>query len=304
MTAAAAPAPRTVRLAFSPDADDVFMFWPLLNGRVKIESDRSLSFVHERVETESLNARASGDDPPDVCAVSIAHLSAIADRFQLLPHGGSVGRGYGPVVVAKRGGAVKAIDDLAGKRVAVPGLRTTAYLVLRLLLDHSKKGASFEPIAIPITPFARVFEALDAGEVDAALLIHEGRLTYEDDPTLARVVELGEAWLSMTGLPLPLGGNAIRSDLGPELIRVVSQACRASIAWSLAHRDEVIEALIAAGDRKDAGLSRARLDRYLAMYANDDTADYTAEVLESIHDLLRRGHAAGLLPRPSIAIAP
>lgn len=298
------PAPRTIRLAFSPDADDIFMFWPLLNGRLGDAGDPSLAFVHERVETESLNARASGDDPPDVCAVSIAHMSAIADRFQLLPHGGSIGRGYGPVVVAKRGRGVTSIRDLVGKRVAIPGVRTTAYLVLRLLLDHTEKAASFEPVSIPITPFARVFEALDRGEVDAALLIHEGRLTYEDDATLVRAVELGEAWLAMTGLPLPLGGNAIRSDLGEPLIRRVSQACRASIAWSLAHRDEVIEALIASGDRKDAGLSRARLDRYLSMYANADTAEYTDEVVTAIHELLRRGHAAGLLPRSTIAIAP
>jgi 1,4-dihydroxy-6-naphthoate synthase len=298
------PAPRTIRLAFSPDADDIFMFWPLLNGRLPKESEQSLSFVHERVETESLNARASGDDPPDVCAVSIAHMAAIADRFQLLPHGGSIGRGYGPVVVAKRDSGVTTIRDLIGKRVAVPGLRTTAYLVLRLLLDHAQKQASFEPIVIPITPFARVFEALDRGEVDAALLIHEGRLTYEDDASLVRVVELGESWLAMTGLPLPLGGNAIRSDLGAPLIRQISAACRASIAWALAHRDEVIEALIETGDRKDAHLSRARLDRYLSMYANADTAEYTTEVVRAIHDLLRRGHAAGLLPNSTIAIAP
>ena len=290
------PPSRQVRLAFSPDADDLFMFWPLLSGHVK----SSLSFVHERVETEALNARAEAEDAPDVCAVSIAHMPAIAARFLLLPHGGSVGRGYGPVVVARR---AMRLDELAGARVAVPGLRTTAHLVLRLQVLEAT-GKSFTPVVVPITPFARVFEALRSGEVDAALLIHEGRLTYEDDPSLHAVIEIGQAWTASTGLPLPLGGNAIRRDLGDEVIREVSAACRASIAWSLANREVVIDAIIASGARDDAHLTRARLDRYLAMYANADSAGYTSDVVRAIELLLSRGRAAGLLGEAAVELAP
>ena len=289
---------RTIRLAFSPDADDLFMFWPLLSGRVKTEG---LSFEHERVQTEALNARAESSDAPDVCAVSIAQMPAIADRFLLLPHGGSVGRGYGPVVVARRPLDVAA---LAGLRVAIPGARTTAHLVLRLLVAAAAKGELYVPVEVPITPFDRVFEALRSGEVDAALLIHEGRLTYVDDPSLHRVIELGEAWHALTGLPLPLGGNVIRRALGAETIAAVSNACRASIEWSLAHRQEVIDAIIASGARDDANLSRARLDRYLAMYANADSAGYDAPSRRAIEELLRRGNEAGWLAPARLELAP
>jgi 1,4-dihydroxy-6-naphthoate synthase len=293
---------QTIRLAFSPDADDLFMFWPLLSGKIPSEA-RGLAFVHERVETESLNARseAPGAQAPDVCAVSIAQMPAIADRYLLLPHGGSVGRGYGPVVVAKR---PMRVDDLANKRVAIPGARTTAHLVLRLLVGSATKGATYEPVPIAITPFDRVFRALDAGEVDAALLIHEGRLTYEDDASLHRVIEIGEAWHAWTGHPLPLGGNAIRRDLGEDVVRVVSHACRASIAWSLAHRDEVMDAIVSSGVRAEANVTRARLDRYLAMYANADSAGYDAIVVRAIEDLFDRGASAGLLPATRVDFAP
>jgi 1,4-dihydroxy-6-naphthoate synthase len=287
----------TIRLAFSPDADDLFMFWPLLSGRVMTDG---LAFVHERVETEALNERAAAEDPPDVCAVSIAHVANIADRYLLLPHGASVGRAYGPIVVAK---TQRSLASLAGARVAIPGARTTAHLVLRLLV-REETGATYEPIVIPIQPFARVFEALDRGEVDAALLIHEGRLTYRDDPSLHPVVELGEAWHARTGLPLPLGGNVIRRDLGDATIRAVSDACRRSIAWSLAHREDVIDAIVASGLRSEAKIERARLDRYLAMYANEDSAEMRDDVVRGIRELFDRAQRAGLLPRGRVELSP
>lgn len=293
----AAPDAPVVRLAFSPDADDWFMFHPLLSGAVRADG---LRFVHERVETEALNARTEAPDPPHVCAVSIAHVPAIADRYLLLPHGGSVGRGYGPIVVARR---PMGLADLVGRRVAVPGLRTTAHLVLRLLL-HEATGGSFEPVVVPITPYARVFEALAEGEVDAALLIHEGRLTWSDDPSLHAVVEIGEGWQALTGLPLPLGGNVIRRDLGDATIRAVSAACKASIEWSLAHRDEVMDALLASGARDEAHLSRARLDRYLGMYANADSAGYDGPTLAAIRELFARARRAGLLGATTVELAP
>lgn len=292
---------RRIRLVFSPDADDLFMFWPLLAGKVagKVAAE-GLAFTHEAVETESLNTRAEGADPPDVCAVSIAHVPAIGHRYLLLPHGASVGRGYGPIVVAKQ---PRTLASLADARVAIPGERTTAHLVLRLLV-REETGRSYQPVVIPIVPFARVFDALERGEVDAALLIHEGRLSYADDPSLHAVVEIGEAWHRRTGLPLPLGGNVIRRDLGDETIRAVSDACRASIAWSLAHRDEVIDAIVASGARDDAKITRARLDRYLGMYANADSARLEDDVRRAIDELVARGRREGLLGDGPVELAP
>jgi 1,4-dihydroxy-6-naphthoate synthase len=271
----------TIRLAFSPDSDDLFMFWPLLHGKVDAGG---LSFTHERADTETLNARAERGDV-DVLAVSIARYATIARDWLLLPHGASIGRGYGPVVVSAEGGALEA---LRGKRIGVPGLRTTAYMTLRLLLPE------FEAVVLPIQPYARVFEALRTKEVDAALLIHEGRLTFEREG-FAKVCDVGEAWMKMTGLPLPLGGNVIRRGLGADLVASVSAACGRSIAWALAHRDEVMTALLAEETRADVKLDRKMLDRYLEMYANEDTRETPADARKAVAELFRRANAAGLL---------
>jgi 1,4-dihydroxy-6-naphthoate synthase len=280
---------RPIRLAFSPDSDDIFMFWALLNGKVDAEG---LSFAAERADTETLNqwAERGSAEAPSVIAVSIAQYGRIARDHLLLPHGMSVGRGYGPVVVTNAATKAPTLDALAGKRIGVPGLRTTAYLVLRLLLP------SFEPVVVPIAPYARVFEELRAGRIDAALLIHEGRLLYEREGT-AKVVDIGEEWARVTGgLPLPLGGNAIRRDLGAERVAQVSEVCRASIRWAVDHADEVCRALLDEEARADVSLDRALLDRYLAMYANADTLDAPADVRRAIDVLFERGRAAGLLP--------
>jgi 1,4-dihydroxy-6-naphthoate synthase len=272
-----------LRLAFSPDSDDIFMFWPLLQGKVDAEG---LSFTAERADTETLNTRAEGADA-DVIAVSIAQYARVAKDYLLLPHGMSVGRGYGPVVVAP---SPTTLAELRGKRIGVPGLRTTAYMVLRLLLPE------FEPVVVPIAPYAAAFEALRDGRIDAALLIHEGRLFYEREGT-SKVVDLGEGWAAATGgLPLPLGGNAIRRGLGPELVARASRVCRTSIRWALEHQDEVAQALLDAETRSDVGLDRASLDRYLAMYANADTLDAPADVRQALEEIFARGHAAGLIP--------
>jgi 1,4-dihydroxy-6-naphthoate synthase len=172
-------------------------------------------------------------------------------------------------------------------------------LVLRLLL------ARFDPVVIPISPYARCFDALRSGEVDAALLIHEGRLTYEREG-MARVVELGEGWATLTGgLPLPLGGNAIRRGLGDELVARVSRACRASIEWSLENRQTAMDALMKSESRTDLALDAGTLDRYLAMYANDDTLDARPDVRRAIDELYARGHAAGVIEhRVSAEFAP
>lgn len=289
MTSSPREGTNEVRLAFSPDSDDIFMFWALLNGRVDTEG---LSFSSERADTETLNAQAervadSKERPIDVCAVSIAQYARVARDYLLLPHGMSVGRGYGPVVVARE---ERSLESLRGKRIGVPGLRTTAYLVLRLLLRE------FEPVVVPIAPYARAFEELRSGAIDAALLIHEGRLFYEREGT-KKVVDIGEEWSNVTGgLPLPLGGNAIRRALGPELVARVSRVCRTSIVWAVDHAEEVTTALLAAETRADVGLDRASLDRYLAMYANQDTLDAPEDVRHAIDLLFARGREAGWLP--------
>jgi 1,4-dihydroxy-6-naphthoate synthase len=281
---------RLVRLAFSPDSDDIFMFWALLHGKVDTEG---LTFTAERADTETLNRRAEQDGGgPDVIAVSIAQYARVAKDHLLLPHGMSVGRGYGPVLVTP---SAVSLESLRGKRIGVPGLRTTAYLVLRLLLPE------FEPVIVPIAPYARAFDELRAGTVDAALLIHEGRLFYEREGT-TKVVDLGEAWSKLTGgLPLPLGGNAIRRALGPDDVARVSRVCRSSIRWAIDHADEVARALLAADTRPDVGLDRQSLDRYLAMYANQDTLDAPADVRRAIDELFSRGRAASLVPEDARA---
>jgi len=272
-----------LRLAFSPDSDDIFMFWPLLQGKL---DTGGLTFAHERADTEALNERAVRGDV-DVIAISIARYAALSETYLLLPHGASVGRGYGPVVVARE---PVALEALAGKRIGVPGLQTTAHMTLRLLLP------SFSAKVIPIAPYARTFEALRSGEVDAALIIHEGRLLYEREG-FCRVVDLGEAWAGLTGgLPLPLGGNAIRRGLGDELIARVSSLCRESIAWALDHRDEVMTALLAEESRAGVTLDRSLLDRYLTMYANEDTRSFAPDARRAVEELFVRAARVGLLP--------
>jgi 1,4-dihydroxy-6-naphthoate synthase len=274
---------RSIRIAYSPDADDAFMFWALAQGRI---DNRGVTFLQERADTEALNRAAESTSAPDVSAVSMHQYAYLADRYLLLPHGGSVGVGYGPVVVAKR---ALSIDELRGKRIGVPGLRTSAYLVLRLIVPE------FTPVIVPVAPFARAFEAVQRDEVDAVLLIHEGRLLYEREG-FQRVLELGEAWQALTQLPLPLGGNVIARSLGAPLIAEVSQLLRESIRYALEHRDEVLSFLLSNETRPGVPRERALFDRYLSMYANQDTLDYGAVGRRAIQELFDRGHAAGIIP--------
>jgi 1,4-dihydroxy-6-naphthoate synthase len=281
-----------IRVAYSPDADDAFMFWAIAQGRV---DTRGLDFAWQKADTEALNRAAESTSAPDVSAVSIHQYAYLNDRYLLLPHGGSVGVGYGPVVVARR---ELAIEQLSGLRIGVPGLRTTAYLTLRLLVP------TFDAVVLPVAPFRRVFGALEAGEVDAAVLIHEGRLLYQDEG-LHCALDLGEAWQRETGMPLPLGGNVIARSLGPERIALVSDVLRSSIRYALDHRDEVLNALVGAETREGVPRDPALFDRYLGMYANQDTLDYGAEGRRAIAALLDRGHAAGIIPhRVQVEFAP
>lgn len=274
-----------IRVAYSPDADDAFMFWALREGKI---DPRGLAFDYATADTEALNRAAEDARAPDVSAVSMHQYAYLAHRYLLLPHGGSVGAGYGPIVVAPR--PMRA-EDLAGRRIGVPGLRTTAYLVLRLLVPR------FEAVTVPVSPFRRAYDALASGEVDAAVLIHEGRLLYVREG-LHPVLELGEAWRATTGLPLPLGANVIRRALGPERVTLLSSVLRESIRWALEHRDEVLSGLLSREVRDGVPRERALFDRYLAMYANQDTLDYGPEGRRAIDELFRRGHAAGVIPHP------
>jgi 1,4-dihydroxy-6-naphthoate synthase len=258
------------------------MFHALAQGAVDAPG---LTFSHRRGDTAWLNQLAATGGA-DVVAISAGAYPGVADKYLLLPHGASVGRGFGPVVVAKQ---PMTLADLAGRRVAIPGHSTTAFLVLRLMQP------AIVPVVVPIAPFSRVFEALDRGEVDAALLIHEGRLLYETRGCV-RVAELGEWWLRETHLPLPLGVNVIRRDLGPATVALVSDVLRAAIAYALSHRQEVLRAIAGEG-RGEAALSEtALLDRYLGMYANEDTRTMAQDVREAIDVLFARAAHAGLLP--------
>jgi 1,4-dihydroxy-6-naphthoate synthase len=272
-----------LRIAFSPDSDDLFMFWPLLRGKV---AATGLTFEPMRADTETLNREAVAGDL-DVVAISVASYPLVRDRYFMLPHGGSVGRGYGPMLIANDPCEVAA---LGGKRIAVPGLGTTGYLVLRLLLP------SFAPVFVPITPPARVFQALRSGDVDAALIIHEGRLTFEQEGFVG-VLDIGRGWSDLTGgLPLPLGCNVIKKGLGPELVAEVSGLLRESIRWALSHREALIDELLFAEARADLDRARRHLDRYLSMYANDDSLAYSADVKLAIDTLFAKARAAHLTP--------
>jgi 1,4-dihydroxy-6-naphthoate synthase len=271
-----------ISIACSVDADDAFMFHALATGAV---DTHGLAFTFRRGDTAWLNALAESGGA-DVVAISLGAYPQVAGEYLLLPHGASVGRGYGPVVVAKQ---PMRPADLAGRRVAIPGLSTTAFLVLRLI------EPAVVPVVVPIDPFARVFEALDRGEVDAALLIHEGRLLFDRRGCVA-VAELGEWWQEQTGLPLPLGVNVIRRGLGVDLIAEVSAVLRQSIAFAIGHRDEAIRALSRESRGDEALTATTLLDRYLAMYANHDTLEMAPDVRAGIDALFARAQAAGLLP--------
>ena len=248
-----------IRVACSPDADDLFMMRALLEGAL---DTGSLTYQVETYPTDALNRLAERSDGPEVCAISFGHYPVVAHQYQLLPHGGSMGEGYGPIVVAPR---PLVPEDLAGLRTAIPGLTTTAWAVLRMIAPRAI------PVEVPIVPHERVFDALADGDVDAALLIHEGRLTWEDRG-LFRVVELGDWWHRNVGeLPLPLGANSLRRDL-PEPLRLrISEHLRQSIAHALEHREEVVQWLL---DRGGALETAQRVQQYLAMYATGRTLDY------------------------------
>lgn len=258
------------------------MFRGAIEGLVDTEG---LAFEPVTDDTQSLNDLALAGSV-DVTAISVAAYPFVAENYLLLPHGGSVGRGYGPVIVSSREYRREDLNDL---RIATPGARTTAHLVTRMIAPDARFTT------VPITPYEAIFEAIGAGEVDAGIIIHEGRLTYERHG-LRKIVDLGEWWMEERGLPLPLGANVIRRDLGEEIVVRASRVLGASIRWGLDHRDEMIAFLIDHVHRPDEVATPELLDRYLAMYANEETAGYPEDTRQAIQVLLDEGWRMGMFP--------
>ncbi|MGH7502136.1 MAG: menaquinone biosynthesis family protein [Longimicrobiales bacterium] len=269
--------PRTIRVGHSPDSDDAFMFYAL--AAEKIETG-DLRFVHELQDIETLNRRALAGDL-EVSAVSIHAYAYLSERYVLLPHGASMGEGYGPRIVAKE--AIRPAD-LAGKRVAVPGAMTSAYLALKLFLPE---------VETEIVPFDAILDHVMAGRADAGLIIHEGQLTYAD-AGLSLVADLGEWWSAETGgLPLPLGGNVIRRDLGADLIGSVSALLHESIVYALEHRTAALSHAM----RYARGLETSQADEFVGMYVNQRTLDYGEDGRRAVQLFLDRGFEGGWIPR-------
>jgi 1,4-dihydroxy-6-naphthoate synthase len=270
--------PRTIRVAHSPDSDDAFMFYALAEGKI---DTGDLRYVHELSDIESLNQRARRAEL-EVTAVSIHAYAYIWRDYALLGSGSSMGDGYGPRLVSTLPRPDDPRTALRGRRIAVPGLLTTAYLALKL----------FQPdFSEVVMPFDRIEDAVHTGEVDVGLLIHEGQLTYAD-AGLHLWADLGAWWLADTGLPLPLGGNAVRRDLGGPVIEQIGRDLRASIVYALEHRAPAL----AHASRYNRGIGDERTDTFVGMYVNQWTVDYGPRGRAAVQELLDRGHRAGLIP--------
>ena len=269
---------RSIRIGHSPDPDDAFMFYGLASGRVPTPG---YEIVQVLKDIEGLN-RMALEGSIEVTAVSIHAFAYLADRYVLLSCGASMGDGYGPIVVARR---PMGLEELRRTTIAIPGTLTSAALALRLALGEG-------PTAV--LPFDRILDAVASGEHEAGLLIHEGQLTFAASG-LHKVLDLGRWWQETSGdLPLPLGGNAIRRDLGPRVIRDVGGFLRRSIEFGLEHRDEALTYALDYG----RGLGRPLADRFVGMYVNDYTLDYGERGRRGIEAFLGRAHQAGVLPRP------
>ncbi|HEX6643895.1 MAG TPA: MqnA/MqnD/SBP family protein [Gemmatimonadales bacterium] len=269
---------RIVRVAHSPDSDDAFMFYALAEGKI---DTGAIEYVHELSDIESLNRRAL-DGELDVSAVSIHAYAYLWRTYALLNSGSSMGDGYGPRLVARTPAPGDPREAVRGRRVGVPGTLTTAFLALRLYQPE------IEPV---VMPFDRIEAAVHAGEVDVGLLIHEGQLTYADDG-LHLWEDLGAWWLRETGLPLPLGGNVVRRDLGADVVAQVGRDLRASIVYALEHR----EPALAHASRFNRGIGEERTDTFVGMYVNAWTVDYGDRGREAVRLLLDRAFEAGIIP--------
>jgi 1,4-dihydroxy-6-naphthoate synthase len=271
---------RTIHVAHSPDSDDAFMFYALAEGKMETGD---LRYVHELSDIESLNQRARRREL-EVTAVSIHAYAYIWRDYALLASGSSMGDGYGPRLVSLQPRPADPRQALKGRRIAVPGTLTTAYLALKL----------YQPECMTeVVPFDQIENAVHRGDIDTGLLIHEGQLTYADSG-LQLWADLGAWWLQETGLPLPLGGNAVRRDLGAEVIAQIARDLRASIVYALEHR----EPALAHAKQFNRGIGDERTDTFVGMYVNQWTVDYGPRGREAVQTLLDRAYGAGLIPEP------
>jgi 1,4-dihydroxy-6-naphthoate synthase len=266
-----------IRLGHSPDPDDAFMFWALAEGRV---DSRGFEFEHVLEDIQTLNEWAL-EGRLEVTALSLHTYPHVQDTYVLLPHGASMGSGYGPIVVGRR---AYSRDELRGLEIAVPGRMTTAFLVLRMFLGDFRYRE---------VPFDRIIDEVKSGRAEAGLLIHEGQLTYADEG-LHKSVDLGEWWLLETGLPLPLGVNVARRDVGQDRLRDLSAVLRDSIQAGLDNRGEAMRYALRFG----RGLDEQLGDRFVGMYVNELTCDYGEEGRQAVMELLRRAERLGVYDQP------
>jgi len=266
---------REITVAHSPDSDDAFMFYGLATNKVRVPG---LKFTHTLTDIETLNRKAM-EGFYDVSAISFHAYPYVQEKYALMPCGGSVGEQYGPMVVAPR---MLSQEELKRIKVAVPGTMTTAYLALKLFAPK---------IETAVVPFDQIIPQVLAGKYEAGLIIHEGQLTYERSG-LKRILDLGRWWHEQTGLPLPLGGNAIRRELGPELIASITRALRQSIQYALDHREPALAYAMQFARDLDTQMA----DRFVGMYVNERTLDYGQDGKEAVTRLLDMGYEAGIIP--------
>ena len=266
---------REISVAHSPDSDDAFMFYALATNKVRVPG---LKFSHTLTDIETLNRKAI-EGFYDVSAISFHAYPYVQDKYALMPCGGSVGEQYGPMVISPR---MVGLEELKTKKIAVPGTMTTAYLALKLFAPK---------IETAVVPFDRIIPEVLAGKYEAGLIIHEGQLTYERSG-LKRILDLGKWWHEQTNLPLPLGGNAIRRDLGPELIKQVTRALRDSIQYALDHREPALAYAMQFARDLDSQMA----DRFVGMYVNNRTLDYGDDGKQAVVKLLDMGYQEGIIP--------
>ena len=269
---------REIHIAHSPDSDDAFMFYGLATCKVRVPG---LKFTHVLTDIETLNHKAINEAFYDVTAISFHAYPYLQDNYALMACGGSVGEGYGPMIVASR---TFSLDEIKKVRIAVPGTLTTAYLALKLFAPE---------VETAVVPFDRIIPEVHTGNYDAGLIIHEGQLTYSRDG-LHKIIDLGQWWHAETGLPLPLGGNAIRRSLGDHLMLTVTNALRDSIQHGLDHRDEALAYAMQFARDLDENLA----NKFVGMYVNERTLNYGDDGREAIRKLLTLGHERGIIPHP------
>ena len=276
MSTAAPATHQTIRVGHSPDSDDAFMFYALTHDKL---DNGDLRFVHQLEDIETLNRRAVAGEL-EVSAISIHAFAHVAERYALLASGCSMGDNYGPKLIARQ---PMTLADLPGKTIAIPGTMTTAYLTLQLCLGKD--------VRVEVMPFDQILPAVAEGRAEVGLIIHEGQLFYQDKG-LHQIVDLGQWWQGRTGLPLPLGGNVVRKDLGAVTIDAVARLIKGSIEYALSHRQEALDyALNYARD-----LDPALADRFVGMYVNEWTVDYGPRGREAVRTLLAHAARAGLIP--------